>query len=214
MTIKIISLFVMMVFTTTAGFSNDDKYVAVMQKHIQMLYEAKGVSDLQQAINGLERIASVEKTRWEPNYYIAFGYIMMSHHEIDKGKKDLYLDQAEVSLGKAKAILPGDAELIALEGFVYMMRVSVDPASRGAQLSGAAMQAFQRATAIDPENPRALTLTAQMQYGTAQFFGSPATEACAMAMRAQEKFDTFKSDNVLAPQWGRGMAADLTEKCK
>jgi hypothetical protein len=67
---------------------------------------------------------------------------------------------------------------------------------------------------LNPENPRALALMAQMQYGTAQFFGSPTTEACTTLSLALQKFDTFKSDNPLAPQWGRGMAEGLKEQCK
>ena len=94
-----------------------------------------------------------------------------------------------------------------------MMRVAVDPASRGAQYSGMAMQAFGKATSLNPENPRALALMAQMQYGTAKFFGSPATEACATLNAALQKFDTYKSDNPLAPQWGREMALGLKKEC-
>jgi hypothetical protein len=106
-----------------------------------------------------------------------------------------------------------DAEIIALVGFIHMMRVAVDPASRGAQYSGMAMQAFGKATSLNPENPRALVLMAQMQFGTAKFFGSPATEACATLNAAIQKFDSYKSDNPLAPQWGREMALGLKKEC-
>jgi tetratricopeptide (TPR) repeat protein len=184
-----------------------------MQKNIQALYQATEIPDLQQAVNSLERIASVEKTKWEPYYYASFGYVMIANREQDAAKKDGYLDQAMVSLNQAKAILSNDSEIIALEGFVYMIRVTVDPATRGPQYAGQAMQAFGKASALNPENPRALTLTAQMQYGTAQFFGSPTTEACVTLNAALEKFNTFKSDNPLAPQWGKGMAEGLKKQC-
>ena len=87
-----------------------------------------------------------------------------------------------------------------------MMRVTVDPATRGPQYSGLAMQTFGKASAINPENPRALALMAQMQYGTAKFFGSPTTEACSTLNAALEKFDSYKSENPLSPQWGREMS--------
>jgi hypothetical protein len=128
--------------------------------------------------------------------------------------KDKYLDLALRSNEKAKALLPNESEIIALEGFIHMIRVTVDPASRGQQYSGLAFQSFGKAVSLNPENPRALALLAQMQFGTAQFFGSSTTEACGTNSKALEKFDTFKSDNALAPKWGRGMAEDLKKGCQ
>lgn len=200
-------------FAVMTGFAHDDKYVAAMQKNIQVLYKATEIAELQQAVNGLERIASAEKTKWEPYYYASFGYSMMANREKDGVKKDAYLDQAVTSLEKAKAILPNDSEIIALDGFISMLRITVDPATRGQQYAAQAMQAFEKASAINPENPRALALKAQMQYGTAQFFGSPATEACTTLNAALEKFNTFKSDNPLAPRWGKRVAEELKTKC-
>jgi hypothetical protein len=76
------------------------------------------------------------------------------------------------------------------------------------------MQRFGKALSLDPNNPRALALMAQMQFGTAQFLSSPTTEACATNEAALQKFGSFKSDNPLAPKWGRGMAEELMSKCR
>jgi hypothetical protein len=194
--------------------ANDDKYVASMQKNIDALYQAKDVASLQNVINTLDRIASVEKTKWEPQYYIAYGYVMMALREADGGKKDSYLDLALIAVNRGKEILPSDSEFAALEGFVHMIRVTIDPPTRGPKYAGLAMQLYGKASALNPENPRALALMAQMQYGTAQFFGSPTTEACATLNAALQKFDTYKTDNTLAPVWGRGMAEGMKENCK
>lgn len=206
--------FVTMMLVAGHVFANDDKYVAAMQKNIQVLYQATDIPHLQQVVNGLERIASAEKTKWEPYYYATFGYIMIANLETDGAKRDAYLDQATTALNQAKALQPNDSEIITLEGFIYMIRITVDPASRGPQYAGQAMQAFGKATGLNPENPRALMLTARMQYGTAQFFGSPVTEACATVNAALEKFNTFRSDNPLAPQWGKGTAEELKGLCE
>jgi hypothetical protein len=166
------------------------------------------------AINGFERIAAAEKTKWEPLYYIAFGNIMMANRETDNATKDQFLDRALEVIKQAKAIRENESELIALEGFALMMKVSVDPQSRGMVYAPQAMQAFNTALAHNPENPRAMALLAQMQYGTAQFFNSPVTEACQLNAKAGEKIKTYKSDNLLAPVWGAGMIESLKEKCK
>jgi hypothetical protein len=193
--------------------ANDTRYLEAMQKSIQSVYSAKSIDELQSAVNSLERIASAEKVRWEPYYYMSFAFILMANQEQDAARKDAYLDQAHAAIEKASAIKANESEIVALIGFIHMIRVTVDPASRGAQYSGLAMQAFGKATTLNPENPRALTLTAQMQHGTAKFFGSPVTEACATLNLALQKFDTYKSDNPLAPQWGREMAMGLKKVC-
>ena len=195
-------------------FADDNKYAEAMAKNIQTVYAAQSIADLQSAVNTLDRIGSSEKTKWEPYYYAAFGYIRMATREQDAAKKDAYLDQATAIASKAKALSANESEIICLEGFIHMIRVTVDPASRGQQYSGLAMQAFGKASALNPENPRALALQAQMQYGTAKFLGSSTTEACAVLDAALEKFDSYKSKNPLSPQWGREMALKLKKDCK
>jgi hypothetical protein len=138
---------------------------------------------------------------------------MMANREQDAGKKDLFLDQAMAAIVKAKAIHSSESDVVALEGFVYMIRVTVDPATRGPQYAGLAMQTFAEASSLNPENPRPLVLLAEMQYGTAKFFGSSATEACSTLRKSLEKFDTYKSENPLSPQWGKETALTLAKEC-
>ncbi len=132
----------------------------------------------------------------------------------ENAKKDSYLDLATSSIEKAKAIKENESEIIAMEGFIHMMRVSIDPASRGQKYSTLAMQSFEKALESNPENPRALALLAQLQFGTAKFFGAPATQACGTVAKALEKFDTYKSENPIAPQWGKQMTEGLKQNCQ
>ena len=196
------------------GFASDNKYAETMQKNINTVYTAQTIEELQAVTNTFERIASAEKTKWEPYYYASFGYVMMATREKDGAKKDAYLDLAFTAVNKAKEIAPNESEVIALEGFNYMIRLTVDPGSRGPQYSGLSMQTYGKALALNPENPRALVFMAQMQFGTAQFFGSSTAEACATLAKSLEKFSTFKSDNPLAPVWGQGVAEGMKEQCK
>lgn len=192
----------------------DDKYTETMQKNINIVYTASAPADLQNAVNTLERIGAAEKSKWEPFYYASFGYVMMANKEADGAKKDTYLDQAAAALAKAQTLRPNDSEIVAMEGFIQMIRINVDPASRGQQYSGLATQNFRKAISLNPENPRALALLSQMQFGMAAFFGSPTTEACATNNQALEKFEAFKPTDALAPRWGKGMAESMKEKCK
>ena len=205
-------LLAVLVFSAAKAFATD-KYTENMQKNIDSVYTSKSIAGLQRAVNTLERIGEAEKTKWEPYYYAAFGYVMMATREKEASVKDSYLDLALKATEKAKARQPAESEIVAIEGFIHMIRVTVDPASRGQQYSSLAFQSFGKAVGMNAENPRALALLAQMQFGTAQFFGSSTAEACSTNAKALEKFESFKSSNALAPQWGRGMADELKGKC-
>lgn len=194
--------------------SANDRYTEAMQKNIEVVYTAKSVEEIQAAVNAFERIGDAEKSKWEPFYYASYGYLMIALRVNEPAAKDKQLDLALETLKKASAVNPGESEIVALEGFIHMIRVTIDPASRGQQYSGLAMQTFGKAIGMNPENPRALALMAQMQYGTAQFFGSPTTEACGTLNKALEKFETYKSTNPLAPVWGKSMAEGMKAQCK
>jgi tetratricopeptide (TPR) repeat protein len=192
-----------------------DKYSEQMSRHIAAIYKAKTIDEYQQAINAFERIGNAEKTKWEPFYYAAFGYTLMAANEKEASRKDPILDQAKVNLDKATALEPKNSEIIAMDGFITMIRLTVDPTTRGPQYSMMAVQSFSQAISIDPKNPRALALMAQMQFGTAEFFHQEPVEACATAKQALEVFNAATaSADPLAPAWGKSMAEGLLAKCK
>jgi tetratricopeptide (TPR) repeat protein len=205
--------FIFAVLFSTNVFATDDKYMEQMGKHIQAVYAAQSPEQYQEAVNAFDRIAAAEKTKWEPFYYSAYGSLMIANREPDAAKKDAYLDKALASIESGKLINPNESELVALEGFVHMIRVTVDPATRGQQYSGMAFQTYSKALGMNPENPRALGFLAQMQMGLAKFMGSPMTDACSTGKKALEKFTTYKSENPLAPQWGKGMTEGLLKQC-
>ena len=203
-----------LLFSMGNVMADDVKYTETMTKNIALVYKAETTDDLIQAVNMFNRVGTAEKNKWEPFYYEAFGYIMLANREQDAVKKDAFLDQAKLAIGKAGEIKANESEIVALEGFISMIRVSVDPAARGQQYSSLAMQSFGKAVALNPENPRALALLARMQFGMAQFFNSSTTEACMNAHKALEKFTTFKPESPVAPVWGKGVVESLLKECK
>lgn len=208
------AIFVILLSAIVSTLTAQDKYIENMVKNIQAGYQAQTVAEHQVAANAFERIAAAEKTKWEPYYYAGYNYVMMANVETDASKKDAYLDLAARNIDQAKAIKANDSEIIALEGFVHMIRVTVDPQTRGQEYSGKAFRSFSTAVSLNGENPRALMLMGQMQYGTAQFFGTPTTDACGTIQKSVEKFESFKADSPIAPQWGKTFAEKLKENCK
>ena len=134
--------------------------------------------------------------------------------EKENTKKDNYLDLAASSIEKAKAINENESEIIAMEAFIHLIRLNVDPASRGQKYSTLAMQSLEKALQSNPENPRALMLLAQLQFGTARFFGAPTTQACGTVTKALEKYEAYKSENPIAPKWGKQTTEGLKKNCQ
>ena len=209
---KISILFLL--FSMGNVMADDAKYTETMTKNIALVYKAETTDDLIQAVNMFNRVGTAEKNKWEPFYYEAFGYIMLANREQDIVKKDAFLDQAKIAVDKAGEIRTNESEIVALEGFISMIRASVDPLTRGQQYSGLAMQSFDKAVSLNPENPRALVLLARMQLGMAQFFNSSTTEPCTNARQALEKFTTFKPESQVVPVWGKGLAESILKDCK
>ncbi|HQQ98862.1 MAG TPA: hypothetical protein PLX35_16435 [Cyclobacteriaceae bacterium] len=203
---------ILLYFCMSGVFAGDSRYESVMKQQIMAIYQGKDIAAIQTAVNSLERIATAEKDKWEPLYYIGFGYVMIANREGNGTAKDQYLDRADEAALKALALSPNNSEIVALQGFVTMIRLTVDPATRGPRMSGQAMQLFGQAVALNPNNPRALGLMAQMQAGTAKFFNAPMDEACATARKALEKFTTTE-DSSLAPQWGKDMVEEMVKTC-
>lgn len=212
--LTIIPILIFVLVLVVQNLFANDKYTEIMLQNIDAVYKAKTTEEFQTLANTFNRVGEAEKTKWEPFYYEAFAFVMICNKEKEAAKKDASLDLATKALEKAKALQPNESEIVAMEGFIYMMRVTVDPASRGQMYSGMAFESFHKAVGMNPENPRALNLLAQMEFGTAQFFGSSTTEACATLNKAIEKFETYKVENPLAPQWGKSMTESLKTKCQ
>lgn len=209
---KTTNLILLFAIALSSAVFGKDRYKSQMTKNIEVVYKAQTVEELQQVVNTFERIGNAEKDRWEPFYYASFGNIMLANKEKDGAKKDGFLDLAKSALDKASAIKPNESEIVALEGFIHMVRVTVDPASRGQQFSMLSMQAFGKALGTNPNNPRAMMLMAQMQFGTALFFKQAPTEACETATKALALFT--EPNDSLSPSWGKGMTEGLLKQCR
>ncbi|MBC6365435.1 hypothetical protein [Algoriphagus sp. AK58] len=195
--------------------ANDPAYESAMKKQLQAMKSIQSADESQAVTNGFLRIAEVKNTEWLPLYYAAYlQTIAAFRFEVNK---DQYFDQAMELAKKAEKIAPNHSEITALQGFILMGKLSVDPMTRGQELSGQAMQLFGKAIALDKENPRAVTLMAQMEQGMAQFFGQGPEKACGMARMGLTLFAKEESkvtENYLMPTWGKREAEQVASACK
>ncbi len=191
------------IFCAAMLFANGGQFEKAMAKNIPAMYQAEDAETLIGVINQLTRIGDAEKNRWEPYYYAAFGYLRLMTMSGSMEDKDKNLDQALAAVEKGESIKSNDSELEAMRGYIHMMRVTVDPASRGPQYSGMAMASFQKAVALDENNGRAHYLLGRMQYGTAQFMGNGDGGACESFAKAKTILESEKKEEKsIAPSWG------------
>ncbi len=212
-------IFTLISFGVLTLKANDDKYITAMKRIINTVYTSETDEAYQEAIDKLERVAAAKEGKWEPYYYATFAHIMRATRYADgKETKDLQLDKAQEHLKKALKLNPKESELHALEGFIHMIRLSADPGTRGRQYSGMSFKALNKAIAMNPDNPRALYLMAQMQMGTAKFMGEDLSSSCATLEKSLEKFEEEKvglsTAAPLMPRWGHSQATGMKEQCR
>ena len=188
-------------------------YQPAMEKSIALLQEAKDPVALTDVANRFERIAKAEREQWLPRYYTAYAYIRQATRSETAAQKDEYLNIAQQHLDQAMELQPEESELMTLQGYLQMIRVSIDPASRGQQLAPVATQTLAKALELNPENPRALLMLGQMLYGTDKFFGNDTSKACAMIQQSVVKFEQEDVSDLLMPHWGSETAQKAGKYC-
>lgn len=190
------------------------KYEKAMSDAIKDLYTANNLESYIAAASAFERIADTEKDQWLPYYYASLGYIWSSHTLQESEKIDANLDKAQSLVDKAEKLSPNNDEIITLQGYIYMMKVVVDPPTRGPQYSGMSMQELGKAVGMNSDNPRALLLLGRMKMGSDQFFGNDLSESCGMINKAAQMFENQEPKSKLDPSWGKEMAEMFVNECK
>lgn len=197
-------------------FSNaDTTYEKAMKDAIGKMNQSASIEDFQLAANQFERISNVEKENWLPFYHAAYSEVMMAAMEPDLQKKDPYLDAAQQNLDAIENLEHDASERMALQGFLIMIRMSVD-LSRGMELGQECGMIVNQAYAINNQNPRAVLVLGQFNHGSAKYMGADTSESCAMFDEALRLLDKPVSDNTeqFLPGWGKNMALMMQQECQ
>ena len=194
--------------------SANDNYEKAMQGALDQLEAASTVAQLQPVANQFDRIANVKNEDWLPLYHAAYARVLMAAMEVDIEKKDAYLDGAQLNLDAVEKLEHDASERLALQGFLHMIRMSVDP-GRGMDLGMVCGGIIQEAYDLNNHNPRAVLMLGQFQFGSAQFMGQDTSEACGLfdeTLRLLDQSENLASSNFL-PNWGRLIAEQGKQQC-
>lgn len=195
----------------TFANAQNEKLTQAILKGKNMITAADTITEYQAAANYFERIKNTEKSEWLPAYYFALSKTLGAL-SLPKDQKE---EQLLIALGTIQEVMKTNrnSELLALEGFVQMMRLTIDPATRGQSLSPQIYASLSEATQRDGNNPRAWLILGQMEMGTAQFFGTPVDQACAKVQKAIALFEAESGKETILPTWGSKMARTYTTPC-
>lgn len=205
--IRLITLFVLLV---TNAVSAQSKYEAGMQKAFTLWSENKPI----EAAALFERIATVEKENWLPNYYVAFINTMEAFQTKDKEKLNGLLTKAQLAQDAAMSISPDNPELMVTQCLIYTAWIVYDPMTNGMKYSGKANELYAKALALAPNNPRVVYAKAEFEIGSAAYFGQDTAPMCKEVERSVGLFANFKPETTFHPTWGADRAAEKLKECK
>lgn len=161
-----------------------------------------------------ERIAGAEKSSWLPNYYVGLVNTLSVFTEKDRTKIDLLLTKAQDAVDVEMIKDQSNSELYVLQALIYTGYVVADPMTNGMKYSGKVMEAYAKAKALDPNNPRAVFGEADYQLGGAKWTGVDTKPLCAQVGKSIELFNTFKPATPYSPKWGLERALEVQKTCK
>lgn len=161
-----------------------------------------------------ERIASVEKNNWLPNYYVAMVNTTTAFQVLnDKEKVAALLNKAQESLDIEFAKNLENAEVLALQAMIHTAWIAFDPMTNGMKLSGKVMEIYAKAEKLDPNNPRVVFGKAEFEIGSAKYFNQDTSAMCAQIDKAITLFSNFKPESVYHPNWGLDRALKAQKEC-
>ncbi len=202
--ITLITLFVVSIVTAQTSFEQG------MGTALKTWQEGKPT----EAIAQLERIATVEKTNWLPNYYIALINTTQAFEEKDKTKMLSLIEAAQKAQDVCNELALDNPEVLVMQAMIHTASIVYDPMTNGQKLSGDVMYILNKAHKIAPENPRVVFQKASFEIGMAQYFGQDTKPMCAQIEKSIELFSTFKPETALHPNWGLDRAQEALKNCK
>lgn len=201
--------------TFSAATAQSDRYAASMKSNIAAIDTSfKNPLSLLSVANNFERIAGAEKNQWLPYYYAAYCQVMYAFMQTDPSGNDVIADKAEAWINKADSLAPANSEISSVKSLVATARMIVNPQQRYMQYGAQANELMEKAKKEDPNNPRPYYLQGQNLKNTPEQFGGGCATAKPLLETAMQKFNAFKPQSELHPNWGKYMTEQYITQCK
>ena len=212
---KTILLFLAAFTITVTAFSQNEKYIAAMQKNLPLFDSSKTAEDYTKLANTFERIGDAEKTQWAPYYYAALA-LSNSGWMPQVEDKDANAEKMLALCTKAEVVAPDDiakSEIETVRNMASTQQMMVNPQVRWATYGKAAGEALQKGMKLNANNPRLYYLQGMSMLGTPVQFGGGKDKAKPLFEKAIELYKTEKPAQ-LYPHWGHKQAEEGLAQCQ
>lgn len=189
-----------------------DVYRSAMEKALVKLDSANTVDELRDARNQFERIAGVYNEKWQPLYYVAYADVMMFFYDQKSEDRESILADAKEKLDRADNIADVDvSEINTLYAYYLNGVIMLNPAVNGQKYYGEVMAYFKKALDTNPDNPRAIYLSAFFEENLPSFLRSGKV-FCDELEKAELLYEKDVK-SVEKPYWGKEFLLKLKAKC-
>lgn len=188
-----------------ANTTNKTLETAVMQFN-----QANKNLNYQELYLQFEQLYSVNKTNWLIPYYAGMTRSIMCL--LKMGDKDVLANDALLWIGRAKSIMVND-EVYCAESLAYTAKMSVNPTLRWFSYESKIKNALSLAKKLNPNNPRAYVLEANIQQKIPFIFGGGCKSVKPLIQKAELCFNAQTKLNTLQPSWGFQSLVQLKKAC-
>jgi hypothetical protein len=157
-----------------------------------------------------EQLYAVNKTNWLIPYYAGMTRSIMCL--LKMGDRDALANDALLWVGRAKSIVKND-EIYCAESLAYTAKMSVNPALRWLVYEGKIKKALSFAKKLNPSNPRAYVLEANIQQKIPFIFGGGCKSVKPLIQKAELCFSVQTKVNSVEPSWGFQSLVQLKKAC-
>jgi hypothetical protein len=157
-----------------------------------------------------EQLYAVNKTNWLIPYYAGMTRSLMCL--LKMGDRDALANDALLWIGRAKSIVKND-EIYCAESLAYTAKMSVNPTLRWLAYEGKIKNALKLAKKLNPNNPRAYILEANIQQKLPFIFGGGCKSVKPLIQKAELCFNNQTKVNPIEPSWGIQSLVQLKKAC-
>lgn len=181
-----------------------------LETAVMQFNQANKNLDYQELYLQFEQLYTVNKTNWLIPYYAGMTKSIMCL--LKMGNKDALANDALLWVGRAKSIMAND-EVYCAESLAYTAKMSVNPLLRWLTYEGKIKKSLSLAKKLNPNNPRAYVLEANIQQKIPNIFGGGCNSVKPLIEKAELCFNTQTKSNSVQPSWGFQSLVQLKKAC-
>ena len=181
-----------------------------LESAVMQFNQTNSPSSYTQLYLQFEQLYSVDKTNWLIPYYAGMTKALMCLLKL--GERDALANDALLWITRAKSIAVND-EIYCAESLAYTAKLSVNPPLRWFTYEGKIKNALSMAKKLNPNNPRAYILEANIQHKLPYLFGGGCKSAKPLIQKAELCLNNQAKVNSIEPSWGVQSLVKLKKAC-